>query len=570
MNSIAPRILDYPRITLVVLLTALSVPWFFFGVQLQDMGWQLSKSWLVMEHPEEAYWDAAWLSNVIPGLWMKAGGYSLLWMRFGYVPVIAGTFLILYQLLCGTYSRVEVLLALVLTWLLSSAGANTFVADYYIVPPLFGLGSIAAFHRAGVVQKRRFLWLFASGLLFALLIQARVPSVIIVLFYPTVILVSRLTSEKESNPTGYRWSDLVPVLCGIGFGLIVIALILDAFGLFEVVSAGVVESLQQGSSNEGRDNIHHPLRLITDSVTRYGKAIGVGGGILFGVWVFNRIVLRDRDSLSAWVVPLLMIPVAVVTAWLAVSGRGMFPPAIGVITIVALAVIWREWRRGWSDRLFLILSGVIYLVMMNAGSSNPQVGSLKFTILLVAPVVLIEIYRAAFGGDAVGRIIGLILCTNIVVLWLSTRMFYGGSIFDYTEMHQIEGLAGVYAEPSQVRDLETVVSRLREVGLREGDRSLMFVDIPMLHFVTRTIPSLKNSWISSYAVGYPDERKMIEMIGQVKQRGELPEWVVRAPDDIAMGENSARKIRTLDSILSSENYDTILVTEEYAFLKRSE
>ena len=571
MPSTFRRILLYPRATLLVALLLLSIPWFYFGVQMQDMGWQLSKSWLMIEHPKAAYWDAAWLSNMLPGLWMKLGEYSLLWMRFGYIPVLALTLLLLHRLLAPVYRNAEIIPALILTWLLSSAGANTFVADYYIVPPIFALGSIAAFQAARRYSGRsRHLLLLLCGVCFALLLQARLPSAPLIILFPLIVLLYHHTRPKGTPASGYRWPDMVPIILGIIAGTALVMIVLEACGLLDVAIGGMIGSLQQGSSNSGADNIHHPLRLLADTVIRYAKALAIGGVLLSGIWLFDRVIVGKREKLPFWLAPAISVAVVVATAYLAVSELGMFPPSIGLITLVSVLLLWREWRRGWSDRLFLVAAGIIYMVTMNAGSSNPQVGSLKFTILIIAPVVLIEIFREATGGSTRGRILGMILCANVLSLWLSTRMFYGGSIFGFTEQFRVEGLAGVYFQPPVVNQIETAVSDFRKGGLREGDTALFYVDIPIFHFLTKTIPALENPWISSYAVGYPAEGRTLQMIDRMKREGRLPKVVVRGPDDLSMGENRASKIRALDSIWQAEDYDTVLTSGIFVMLRPSQ
>lgn len=566
MSSYPNEISGRPYVLIPLIVAILTIPWIFTGFHYHDIGWNLSKAWMIVEHPGSAFWELSWLSSAVGGLWMKLGSYSMTWMRVGYIVGAALTFVLIYRILLFRYSPREAVIALIPTYLLYSAGFEQLILSYYTVPPLFAVLSLLLFFH-GIRRGSDiagYVWLILSGASFALMTQARVPSILLAVAFPVVSLIhARFAAEGSS-----RWV-LQPVFVGVGFmlGTLALAGVLALWGNLDNALFGIVSTLKETATYGGGDNIHHPGRLLTDTLLRYGKLLLVGGAAVAAVWLFDQVFTQASRRVRIVSGVTVVAAVSALTVYFAINQLGMFPPSIGILSVLFLMQIWRsrQSRDPWEWTLYAVAG--LYMVLMNVGSSNPQVGSFKFTVILLCPVVLIEFYRRESKYLSTHFLLVLLLA-NITALWLGTNLWNNIPTGEVGWEFDSDRLAFQHQSELIVREVDSVQKGLAEAGMRPGDTTLFYVDVPMLHFLTATVPAFTNPWVSNQSVGYPSLAKMREMVSQMEDNGTLPKYVVRARDVYLREVEIVPKVRFLDSLILAEGYDTVVQLERMVVLKR--
>ena len=553
------------------------VPWLFFGFHYSDIGWNASKSWLLVEHPSSAYWEFSWLSSFLAGLWMQLTEFSLFWLRVGFIVCGIGMVLLTYAILRLYYNPKPAALAIVPAFLLFVSDFEQFIPNYYSVPPLFALSSMF-FHLKSFRSKDRrgvAIQSLLAGVFFALAVQSRIPALALGLVFLLTAIVDWYYSRSVfSSATRLGWTS-VGFIVGTGG----VAFVLFLTGNLGHAIDGLLQTYNDVSSYKGGDNIHHPLQLLADTAIRYGKIAGAGLILLFGAYVVQKLLLLRRSHASSHELDastsLLNHPVVfmlICLAWLFVSvflleGRGLLVSAIGIVGILFVCILIYQRHSMSRHELLLYVVALVYMVCMNLGSSNSGTGNLKYTMLLLLPVVLVQSKQLSSTILPI-PVFRLLLYANILVMFFTTRFVYHGRIVEERAVFQSPALAHIRSTEKPVQELDRLLEVLADAGLKPGDTTLCYVDIPLLHFVTQTIPALKNPWISDRAVGLPSLQKTREVLREGAANGTLPAFVIRGYLVQNHEEYSTPKLQFLDSLWQAEDYDTLLRTEKFTVLKR--
>ena len=536
------------------------IPWLFFGFHYSDVGWNASKALLISTYPSSAYWELSWLSSMLAGLWMQCTEVSLLWLRIGYLLCLSGTICLTYSIFRLYYRPARTILALIPALGLYVAGFEQFIPTYYTIPPLFALASMYFLLKSvrSDAGNRWALHSFLSGLFFSAMIQARFPSGILGLVFIAVAFIEM----RHGRPFAGVVQRLIWNLAGLIAGTAIITLLLYLSGNLEYALRGIARTFVDVSSYDGVDNIHHPARLLADTAIRWGKVgvamlLAIVGGYGWKRWC------PEQIAESRWLVPLLLlIPVLFLTFLL--DGMGPLPMTLGTALVLLLSVpLWSIDR----EKLQLYAVALGYLVLMNLGSSNPSTGSMKYTALLILPLALLE-SRNPFSRTLPIPMLRTLVCVLIGVMFVMSRFVYHGDILEATETFDLPVLSSVYGKAEDVSQVQAVVKAMEGGGLQAGDTTLCYVDIPIFHFVTGTIPALRNPWISDRSVGVPSLARVRSLMMRSAREGTLPKFVVRAQTVQSSEEYSTEKLLFLDSLWLAEGYDTLLQTGRFTVLVR--
>lgn len=554
---------NIPVVALLAVSTVLLLlPWFNFCFDYADIGWNATKAWMIVEHPESAFWEFSWLSSMMGGLVMKATGYSIFWLRIGMIVAAVATVLFAYALLRQYYQPRESGLALIPIFLLYLSGHQQFILTYYEIPLLFSLPA-AYFHlKSFAVATRRSVVAYSlcGGVCFAGLVQSRIPSVIFGSVFLVTALIERGVLKRRRN-----WLPrLIATFIGFLIGTGIIALVLYLSGDLHHLLDGLRQTYIDAFSNNGNDNIHNPLRLLKDTAIRYGKMLGVGSMALLAAYVWRRFYPKREPSLRDPLTVLSLFVVAACTALFFYKGLGGFPPSFGIMSILFLFVLWRQRRDLHRERLLLYTLGVFHMIFLNAGASNDSVWSFKFSAWIIMPVALIE--SSSMLSERISiRLLRWVLYMNVTVVMITGRIFNEAPVYRMNVPFQAETLYPMHGTAETVEEFEKLMSKLRTAGLRPGDTALCYVDIPIIHFATRTIPALRNAWISDHALVWPSYETMRRELRRRVREHALPKIVVRSFSDRAP---ATPKTLFLDSLWGAQRYDTAWRNEKFIVLKR--
>lgn len=536
------------------------VPWLFFGFHYSDIGWNASKAWLIASHPSSAYWELSWLSSMLAGLWMQLTGVSLLWLRIGYLVCLSGTICLAYSIFRLYYRPAATVIALIPAIGLYVAGFEQFIPTYYTVPALFALASMYFLLKSvrATERKTSSLHAFLAGLFFAAMIQARFPSAVLGLVFIAAGLIDlRHGRNRRAIARQLMW-NLLGLIAGTGG----IALLLLLSGNYENAVNGIVATFVDASSYDDVDNIHHPARLFADTAIRWGKILIAALLVLAAGYGWRRWCPEWITGRRGF--PPLILLTLVLFLTFVFDGMGSLPLLLGTV-LVLLSSVPR-----WSisrEKLHLYAVAVAYLVLMNLGSSNPSTGSMKYTALLILPLALIE-SRNPFSRALPLPLLRTFACILVALMFVMSRFVYHGEMWKATDTFDLPTLPFVRSTPEDVSDVQSVVEVMEKAGLQPGDTTLCYVDIPIFHFITGTIPALENPWISDRSVGVPSLARVRSAMSCSADQGTLPKFVVRGRNVQSAEEYALEKLRFLDSLWQAEHYDTLLQTTRFTVLVR--
>lgn len=557
---------------LTSLVLAFTLPWIFFEpYPYLDIGWNLSKSWAIVEYPQAGFWEFSWLSSMVGGLWMKLTSFSLLPLRLCFILCTLYTVLISYAILRLYYQPKESGIALSVMFLLVMAGFEQMIPNYYTVPPLFGLTSVYFYLRSFRETRSLRVILFSvlSGVFFACTVQARIPSLVFGATFLLVPIVARYAGGKEEREEGKRELVRLAAVIGgvlIGTGLIIFLLYLS--GTLHYMIEGLITTYRDVSSYDGGDNIHNPFRLLQDTATRYFRILLIGCMVLAGVFVWKRWFPKREPDLKSGLTIAVLLAAAVLTFLFIYNGWGSFPPTFGIIVILFLAVLFNQRKRLRREEWILYTVAFCYLVLMNAGSSNPGAGNMKYTAWLFVPVTLIESVRCISPRISF-RMIRWLFVVNVATLALTSRLTTDKvSIFEMGSAYRTPALQGVHNTGKDVDEFEQLMVGLHNAGLRPGDTTISYVDAPLVHFATRTIPALVNPWVSDRSVGLPSMERTRAILAQADRTGSLPKFVIRSHLLNHEQEFAIPKIQFLDSLWGAKGYDTVWRQKRFVVLRR--
>lgn len=368
--------------------------------------------------------------------------------------------------------------------------------------------------------------------------------------------------------SGVEWRVVilrqVSALAGVILGVGITVAYLYSVGQLDAMVNGILLVMSDTANNAGGENIHHPVRLLVDSLVRYGKVLGVGIGIAAPAFFVAR-GLRGVSPQTRRLSYIAMVLITIgATVYLYLCQVGMFPPPLGLAFLLFIITLWQQKNERSpesSRRSYLYVIAILFTIFMNVGSSNNMTFSLKFTILLLLPIGVVE-GIVLWKREEWVKVLVIILFANITSLFIVSRLNNHGFVFNQQGRFVAPALAGLYADTSLTRPYNELTEAMAEVGIVEGDTLLCYPDLPMLHFTSRTIPAFVNPWISDVFVGFPSDA-LIEK--RLTVEGKYPPYVVRGYPDKVEGEE---KSRFLDKFWS--RYDTVARGDKFSILKRPE
>ena len=548
---------DHPLPFLWISLTAITVPWLFYNFGMYDLGFHAVKAAEALHHPESAFWEPTWLTSILTGLWLELTGRSLFALRIAALLCILGIASLIFAILRPYYGRIATALATILPLLLLMSGAEHFIPSYYIVPPLFGSAAILFCLRSieATTDRRALIHALLGGLASAGLLFARLPSGLLLLLYPVVSFLLWRSGAK-------RRSAIVPIgaLIGLIAGLSIAVALLKLAGYWSPVEVGI-RAIVDSVGSDGGENIHNPFRLLIDTVIRYAKVVGAGAGLILCCWVWRKVFPHRTPSSRDPFVLLLILVVVVATVLLSLIGAGSFPLPLGAGLALFLFGAVHVYRTGDRHRFILFVCAALYMVMMNAGSSNNMSFSLKYTALLIVPLGFLETRRMVSSSVSL-PVARLVLVTNLIALFLISRLVNESRfVFALDGEFDAPALGSTYTDSSTAASYNALTRALTQAGVRQGDTLLGYVDIPMINFSSATVPGLQNAWISNHAVGYPSIALIDSM---VTREGLRPHFIVRANPLKTTG----AKLDYLDSLWRAYRYDTVWRSDDYILMMR--
>lgn len=500
----------------VALVIAFPLVQAFRGVDLTDTGFLLTnQAWVFRDPQAVSYWFHLWLPNFLGGVVLAAAGpVGLFASKLAAALLFWGLVWAVLRLYGGEVPR---------HWLLVGLAAGMGfdfinkinIVHYNNLSVLF-FGWAAYFLVEGTVQRRVGPFLFA-GVFLGLNLFVRLPNLLgLGLILVPVLLGHRL-----------RWRDFGAYVVGgvVAVGSVVLVMLLAGHlrpyldSVKALVGAGGDPDSQYGVA----DLLRRPLRE-----TFWALVAGAATLVLLGVlgWVVDRV--RSRLPVSpVFAQMVLAASLGVVFLALAPDYRAAALLVAGVGYWVAVFLLFRGRYLPARARMALVLGAVVVFLLSWGSDTRIAVSTYAFPMVLAGlPILGLAGARAPTGTDSsVNRavVVGLGLFLGAVMVYGTVKMgatVYRDSAWGSTAL-SLEGVGPVLTTSQRARALETMVGRVTNLT-QPGDEVLMVDSLPLVHYLTKTRPYLRNPWPALYT---PTEFRSI-----LNERAEeaLPSLVVIA------------------------------------------
>jgi len=502
-----------------------------FGLDVTDHGFQLTNQWLFFAHPDEYRWGEIWLSDWIGGYWMHlAGDPGLLWARAGaaIIATLSGglcLLILLHHVAIGPAALLVV--AATLACELRLAGP----IDYYRAPAIFLIAAFACLLRLGDpprTRRRLLVWSTAYGCLMTAAIMARI-SLLPALLTPVLLVATRWWHR------GGLHGQQIPAMA-TALIVSVAALVAAVMGITAIGRADQWLAFLHGGGDLAGNPAHDPTVLINryfwqaTEVSIFATIIGGVLLLLLGA-VSPRRAPATRLGCGITLATAAAIAMYFGRDWVATSARHyeMLVPGTAVILAVGLLITgrWTPTRLRARDRDLLVVAAALPVFLMAGAATGLHV--MIHGAWLIIPAAAIGAYRAAGRTNRAGRVVratvigGLIL---VAIAGAAQRMI--GATRDARDLrrmtHQLEHpkLRGVWTHPARAIVVNELTAEL-DRRCAPGDVVLAYNHIPIVHYLTETIPAMDMPWPSGMSKTFIDRR-----LAAFGKTDPMPSLVVRA------------------------------------------
>ena len=498
-----------PTVIVFTCVLAIYSLWIWQGVDLTDEGFHLTNQWMAVEHPASYEVGPAWLSDVLGGLWLSATrGLGLLGARLGWALCMALTaasaFVCIRRYFPTGLSAFSVICA---GMALGFHGVA--VLDYNAIPAFFLITGIASFLSADSKARNKEHWIpmaCLAGAMLGLGVASRFPLIVALLvpFMPPMVRTVRSDDTMEKT-----WR-----VCLFVFSAAVATLLLTVIGLWMTGDArDWLSSLARAvTSTEGS---HAPTNLLAfyyaNGVRYFRSGIRLLIGSSIAAAAFAAFV-RCKGLCRLAFLGLATVGYGGYLLLLHGDSVALRTPLIGLMWCSGLALVallamdlGTNERRA-SELLDLVLLGLFAAAIQMLGSNTGFFAS-KYAMWLLFPAVVLT------ARELIGRLTTLFpkwrreTLQAIPILMMVALAGVGCFVRAHNPYRDLASprsltapidhpqLRLVFTSAERAKSLEELLHEMRRWDAPETS-VLAWKSIPMLHYLTETLPPLGNPWVS--------------------------------------------------------------------------
>jgi hypothetical protein len=468
------------------------------GLDFTDMGYWLSNYNLIFTHPHQVvYGFSCYLSEIIGGVWLFLFGWAgVISIKLGYAAVLYITIFCVYQVLKDFFSKTHVALMLFLTLIFITKSSanwvsyNNLTALFYVLSGLFLYRSINDRTKASC---------FVAGFIIATCVFVRISNILVVflLLLPVYYDLRIKNRSRNLSDYGFRGLGFLSGLAGVS-GLMLLC------GHLKIFINSLISLFNLAASSE---SFHSGDHLFDIFINDHIATFKIGGVILFlylsGILVFFLFRFVNNNILKA----LLGIAAGSLCYYYTPALEPVFKnwfefrifEFTGVLYILLLIFfLWSIFRHGREKEEFLILLSILILLMAPLGSSNGIRNSVygMWFAISVAGCFLLQIDNI--------RIANITAVTIILIYSVTTAWQY--TYRDSSERERMKmtcsvehpRLKGVLTTERRAEAVQQLLDVIPEY-VKKGDFLFAVEHIPLLYYLTGTLPYISNSWPLIYS-----------------------------------------------------------------------
>ncbi|GEM_PF-1394981 len=517
-------------VAVLVLLLCLSLLRGLQGLNLSDDGFVLSAYIAIFSSPGSVAYSFLyyWLVNV-GGLWNWAfGDFGIYGFRVLECVFLALNSLLVYSLaMTAEIKRIYAAVALVfvfsmLYWI-EVFEYNTFSAFAALLMSLFMLKALV---------RKRFIWMFVAGVVYGFGIFVRLPNAALCALI--LVLIPFCLYEKDLQLT---FKMLGFAVAGTATGVALTFAYMYAMGhlpyfteAFETISFLVNDA----------GNSHSTGSMLYSLLANYARV-----AMCFVAFSFCPVlyVLLCRQKWSGKIflfLTVLLLAVHVFSVFLCLRNAGFIMNAMAIASCVYAVYVCRS----SSSVVYLACLALGMALFLPLGSDN---GIATFGVhnlwlaLLFVPLSAALWLRRHSGRHLIVHLLFVVITSGLVL----ARNAYGTFLPAYYEggtraddVCLVDSSAGnVLTDAKTSSDVRGILTAMDRTTA-EGDTVLTVGDIPLLHYLTRTVPYLRNTWPWIFGEGYCRRQ-----LGSVRSAGGALPVVVFARKDMMPGDGRYQLFR---------------------------
>jgi len=349
--------------------------------------------------------------------------------------------------------------------------------------------------------------LFLSGVFAALNVFVRFPNILGLFFFALIILY-RLWFKKGSVPI---LKEVIFFLGGFAAGCCLVVLAMKVLGHLYLY----VDSLRAllGESTGDADSGYHALSVLFRPVRDNMKAAFFGLLALLAVGALSYIAgLLKKKGLRFIFYVLVALAVYISQKYRLFFTSELRFSIPGLIYYALFGIIFLYPKEESFFRFAALVSGFI-IVAMSFGSDTVLNVS-EYAYAMALPLVfhffgsfgkngkegearILSRFRAVY-SHALPVVISILVAVNVYGLYFKTYRDGSRASMRYTvDTPMLTGIRTTKERAAAINELLPVLNTY----VKEGDELLAYDSIPMIHFITKTRPYLKNPWPVLYLPG---------------------------------------------------------------------
>ncbi len=460
----------------------------FQGLDFTDTGFHLTAYQQIFDHPESVHYSFMfWLSDIVGGSVMKlfpSGG--LLLNRFLAVVVHSFIFWIYYRVLLSIATRdMSVVVVFLSALFFQYYGFETLNYDSFSIAGF----SVAVYFLLCALDQKSDLRLFLGALVLGVIVYFRITNLAGICFVPLTLwfIYREWTIDIRS-----LINKVIILIAGYVLGHLLVLLLMMSLGHMDLF----ISNLKFTSEMSADGDSSHGMIPVMISYLKGWIKIGLAA-VLCGLLVATG--YRWRAVLKVKYAHIVLLPFL-----------------LGLIVLLILYPLetWSKVRYIYYGAILLNTGLLVYL----GGEQTRRIAMFGFLMFLIFPLGSDSgVEKLYFASGLSGGLLfltfhgllidgfGSIVKRYLLVAFVASCLIFGYSqtYFDlggrlqktYTTDHP--HLQYIYTTQERSRSVDEVVETLRKYVNRE-EYLLAFSDIPMINYLTESVPFIGTSWPKLY------------------------------------------------------------------------
>lgn len=489
------------------------------GFELADGGFYATFYRLIFTHPESVQYNFMfWFTGIVGGVFYNVFGFlGLLGIRLAGVLFTTLTLVFSYRLLSKHLPKSHLIISFVI--ILLALNNDTKELNYNTLSVFIDVLIISLIYK-GLLMNRPVL-LACGGLLTAINIAARIPNLLAVGFCLTILLYHLLSKEKSRllRDAGYY-------LAGLLAGTALVLGIMQYLGHWEIFknAIDIIYNMASGKTlQKATQNSYGAVALIKQCLYQTMQSIFyvVYIGIYLAFIYFSNKLAKEHGGIIRILARAAQYASYIALVVLFYLGAVGYYPILLLLTglslIFSLPFLFQKDK---MDVQLLAFMGLYLLLYYPFGSSFGIGTAGRYSFWIALPFALSYLFQVnrfdlnlttlmnqgqkslVFHAET----LHLNTARRVLVLFIAGACLYHTYNYPFFDRQSRLGmthslndhkLKGIYTTRGRAAIVNELLAASKQY-LKPGDFLIAYDDIPMIHYVTETVPYLHNSFPRLY------------------------------------------------------------------------